>query len=866
MTSRGTHAGETSRPTAVPAARDEVPAASSTRIARASTPRSPERGVKKGSVTMTTELTLLEKAALLSGASVWETRAVERAGIRALNLSDGPHGIRKQLGSGDHLGLNGSAPATCFPTAATVANAWDVSLAEKVGEALGAEAASLDVDVVLGPGLNIKRSPLCGRNFEYFSEDPFLSGKLAAGYVRGIQSQGASACPKHFAANSQEHRRMASDSVVDERTLREIYLTAFEIVVREAQPRSIMSAYNKINGEYAHENAHLLQDVLRDEWGFDGAVVSDWGGSNDAIAAVKAGGTLEMPSPGLDSARQLLAAVEAGTLTEAEIDVRVAEMRTLVDRIDPALAREVDAQAHHELARRVAEASHVLLKNDEALLPLAAGTRVAVIGDFARTPRYQGAGSSLVNPTQLSTALEALEGSSLDVVRYAQGFRRTGGADEALAAEAVEAARDADVVLLYLGLDETSESEGNDRTHMELPLNQVELLNRLRQSTDRIVVVLAAGSAVEMPWIDDARAILHGYLGGQAGAEATVNVLTGEVNPSGRLAETYPLRLADNPTHAYYPGEEESAEYREGLYVGYRYYSTAEVPVLFPFGYGLSYTTFEYGDVTVDDAGATFTVTNTGAVAGAEVAQLYVGRVSAGVHRPVRELKGFHKALLAPGESVTVTIPFDEYTFRHFSVENASWTVEAGEYQIGIGASVEDIRASARLEVAGREPVVTDAASPYATGAVTDVSDADFAALLGRRLPTLEDGRRALEANSPLLAMHQARSPLARLAARVLRSLIERSQRKGKPDLNLYFLYNMPFRAIAKMTNGSVSMEMVDSIVVMVNGRHLAGLGGIVSGFFRNARTSRRLAAELASPGDAGAPQSPSTDAARTSA
>ncbi|WP_062461419.1 glycoside hydrolase family 3 C-terminal domain-containing protein [Demequina soli] len=798
---------------------------------------------------MTDELTLLEKAALLSGASVWETRAVPRAGIRAINLSDGPHGIRKQLGSGDHLGINGSAPATCFPTAATVANSWDVDLAAQVGEALGAEAAALDVDVVLGPGLNIKRSPLCGRNFEYFSEDPFLSGKLAAGYVRGIQAQGVAACPKHFAANSQEHRRMASDSVVDERTLRELYLSAFEIVVREAAPQAIMSSYNKVNGAYAHENAHLLQVILRDEWGFDGAVVSDWGGSNDAVAAVAAGGTLEMPSPGLDSARQLVAAVTEGRLSEADLDARVAEMRALVERIDPSLARVADAEAHHVLARRVAEASHVLLKNDDALLPLAAGTRVAVIGDFAETPRYQGAGSSLVNPTQVTTALGALDASSLEVTRYAQGFRRHGGADEALAAEAVAAAREADVVLMYLGLDETSESEGNDRSHLELPLNQVELLNRVRQATDRIVVVLSAGSVVEMDWIDDARAILHGYLGGQAGAEATVNVLTGAVNPSGRLAETYPIALEDNPSHAYYPGRAEVAEYREGLYVGYRYYTSAGIPVRFPFGFGLSYTTFAYGDVTVDDAGVTFTVENTGPVAGAEVAQVYVGRVSNGVHRPVRELKGFRKVALEPGERATVTVPFDGSTFRHYSVARGAWSVEAGEYEVAVGASVEDIRGSATLRVAG-DPTTIDRRAElpsYYAATVTDVDDAEFAALLGRALPRPTAGRVDLDANSPLLAMHEARSPLARVAARALRSLIARSERKGKPDLNLYFLYNMPFRAMAKMTNGAMSTEMVDSIVTLVNGRHLRGIGGIVSGFVRNARESKRLAADLAS-------------------
>lgn len=799
---------------------------------------------------MTDDLTLLEKAALLSGASVWETRAVARAGIRALNLSDGPHGIRKQLGSGDHLGINGSAPATCFPTAATVANSWDIELATEVGQALGAEAAALDVDVVLGPGLNIKRSPLCGRNFEYFSEDPYLSGKLASAYVRGIQSQGVAACPKHFAANSQEHRRMASDSIVDERTLREIYLVAFEMVVREAAPLSIMSSYNKINGEYAHENRHLLGDILRDEWGFDGAVVSDWGGSNDAVAAARAGGTLEMPSPGLDSVRQLLDALDNGTLTEAQLDARVAEMRTLVERIDPSLARTVDAQAHHALAKRVAEASHVLLKNDDDLLPLAAGTTVAVIGDFAQTPRYQGAGSSVVNPTQLSTALDVISQSPLSAVSYSQGFRRSGGEDEELATQAVAAAREADVVLLYLGLDETSESEGNDRVHLDLPRNQVALLNRVRQASDRIVVVLSAGSVVEMPWIADATAVLHGYLGGQAGAEATVAVLTGEINPSGRLAETYPIRLEDNASHAYYPGHDEPAEYREGIYVGYRYYLTAQVPVLFPFGFGLSYTTFEYSDVVVERSGVTFRVTNTGPVAGAEVAQVYVGRTSNGVHRPVRELKGFDKVSLQAGASRLVTVPFTDQTFRHFSVNRDSWIVEGGDYWVGVGASVEDIRGEGTLRVEGDTTAMDRRAElpSYYSGKVTQVSDAEFAILLGRDLPMQATERRPLGANSPLLAMHHAPSPVARFGARTLRSLIARAERKGKPDLNLYFLYNMPFRAIGKMTNGAVSQEMVGSLVAMVNGKHWRGIRGFVSGFVRNRRASSELAKQLATP------------------
>ena len=798
---------------------------------------------------MSDELTLLEKAALLSGASVWESREVSRLGIRSLTLSDGPHGIRKQVGSSDHLGINGSMPATCFPTAATVANSWDVELAAQVGEALGAEAVSLGVDVVLGPGLNIKRSPLCGRNFEYFSEDPYLSGMMAAGYVRGIQSRGVAACPKHFAANSQELRRMSSDSVVDERTLREIYLTAFEIVVREAGPKALMSAYNKVNGVYAHESAHLLIDILREEWGFDGAVVSDWGGSNDAVEAVRAGGTLEMPSPGLDSARQLVAAVAQGRLTEVELDARVAEMRDLVQRIRPRRDRVVDADAHHDLARRVAEASQVLLKNDEATLPLAAGTRVAVIGDFAETPRYQGAGSSLVHPTRLTTALEALDASSLEVVRYAQGFRCTGGTDAALLAEALDAAAAADVALVYLGLDETSESEGNDRTHLRLADNQVALLTAVRRVAGRVVVVLSAGSVVEMPWLSHVDALVHGYLGGQAGAEATVNVLTGAVNPSGRLAETYPVRLEDTASHRYYPAVEEVAEYREGIYVGYRHTETAGTPILFPFGFGLGYTTFAYADLVVDDAGATFTIENAGTVAGAEVAQLYVGRRSpSAVHRPARELKGFRKVHLAPGEKVTVTVPFDRYTFRHFDVARDAWQVEAGEFQVSVGSHVADLSLTAVHRVPGDETAQRPTDLPsYDAGAVTAVSDEEFAALLGRQV----DGRTPggpLGANAPLLAMHDARSPIARFAARVLVRLIARSMRRGTPDLNLLFLYNMPFRAMAKMTNGAVTTEMVESIVAIVNGRFFRGVGGLVAGYVRGLRSTRRLASELTRP------------------
>ena len=799
---------------------------------------------------MTAELTVLEKAALLSGKNVWETRSVPRAGIRSLFLSDGPHGVRKQLGSSDHLGLHASQEATCFPTAATVANSWDPELAEEIGRALGAEAAEQGVDVLLGPGLNIKRSPLGGRSFEYFSEDPLLSGRLAAGYVRGIQSHGVAACPKHFAANSQELRRMVNDSVVDERTLREIYLTGFEIVVQDSAPRAIMSAYNLVNGTYANENAHLLQEILRDEWGFTGAVVTDWGGSNDIVEGVRAGSTLEMPAAGLDSARQLVAAVEEGRLPEADLDARVAELRTLVaESRAPGTAEAVDQDAHHDLARRAAARSAVLLKNEGSRLPLAEGTRVAVVGDFAQTPRYQGAGSSAVNPTRLDSVLDVLgraDGSGLRMTTYAQGFRRGSAPDAALVGEAVAAARQADVVLLFLGLDEIAESEGLDRSHLRLPAAQTELLAAVAAANPEVVVVLSAGGVVEMPWLASCRALVHGYLAGQAGAGALLDVLTGVVDPSGRLAETVPLALSDTPTARTFPGTERTAEYREGLYVGYRYYTTAGVPVAFPFGFGLSYTSFEHSDLVVAEDGVQVTVRNTGDRDGADVVQVYVRRTSAGVHRPDRELKGFARVEVPAGGSVTVTVPLDARAFRHYDVGSGSWQVEQGEYEVLVGANVDDTPLSGTLVVRGTMPAGTaDEALPsHQTGHVQSVGDAEFAALLGRPVPQAA-WTGDLGPNDALGRMESARSPLARLAYKVLAWRLRGSEKKGTPDLNTLFMLNMPFRAIGKMTNGMVSTEMVDGIVRIVNGHLLTGGAATVRGLVRNLRANRRTARAL---------------------
>ena len=791
-----------------------------------------------------TKLNLEQKCALLSGDTVFTTRGYKNAGVPSITLSDGPNGVRKQAGAADHLGLNPSVPATCFPTAATVACSWDPALGEEIGRAMGEEAAAQEVAVLLGPGLNTKRSPLCGRNFEYFSEDPYLSGKMAAAYVRGIQSEGISACPKHFAVNSQELRRMASDSVVDERTLRELYLTGFEIVVKEAHPKALMSSYNLINGIYANENAHLLQDILREEWGFDGAVVTDWGGSNDHALGVKNGSTLEMPAPGGDAVRELMAAVRSGKITEADVDARLDELLTLVLDTHAAVerhSRNFDADAHHALARRAAGESVVLLKNDDALLPLAEGTRVAVIGDFAEAPRYQGAGSSAVNSIKVDTFLDCLNDSGLHSVGFAPGFDRQGKPEAAKQAEAVALAAEADAVLLCLGLDEIKESEGLDRADMKLADNQIELLQAVREANPNTVVIVNAGASLETPWLAHCKALVYGALGGQAGAGAMVDVLTGKINPGGKLAETWANAYADTPARDHFAGPGRTVQYREGLYVGYRYYQTAGVPVAFPFGHGLSYTQFAYSDLHADAHSATLTVTNTGDRAGAEIVQLYVAKPNAEIFRPAQELKTFAKVQLAAGESKTVTLTLDDKAFRYWNTRTDSWEVEGGTYELRVGASSADIRLTAAVEVIG-----TDALNPYAgkalphyqSGKVQTVPDAEWETLLGRPIP---DDRVKIDRNMTLGELNHGRSPLGWLVWAVLTALLNASYKKGKPDLNVLFQYNMPLRALAKMTNGAISMGMVDGIVMEVQGFWFIGLVRVIFEAVKNVILNAQL-------------------------
>ena len=772
-------------------------------------------------------LDLEQKCALLSGSTVFTTRALPGKGVPAITLSDGPNGVRKQAGAADHLGLNPSVPATCFPTSATVANSWDPALGEAVGAAMGEEAAAQGVSVLLGPGLNIKRSPLCGRNFEYFSEDPYLAGKMAAAYVRGIQKNGIAACPKHFAVNSQELRRMASDSIVDERTLRELYLTGFEMVVKEAQPKTIMSSYNLINGTYANENAHLLQDILRRDWGFEGAVVTDWGGSNDHALGVKNGSTLEMPAPGGDAIRELMKAVQTGKITEADVDARLEELLELVFTTKAAVDAapgKFDADAHHALARRVAAQSIVLLKNENSLLPLIKKEKVAVIGDFAQTPRYQGAGSSAVNSIKVDSFLDCLAQSGLNSIGYAKGFDRQGKPDEALKTEAVQLAENADVVLLFMGLDEIKESEGIDRADMKLVDNQLALLTAVAAVNPNVVVLLSAGSSLESQWVKDCKALVYGCLGGQAGAGALVDVLTGAQNPCGKLAETWACSHDDTPAKENFGGDGPTVEYREGLYVGYRYYDTAGVPTAFPFGYGLSYTTFAYSDLKTDETGVTLTVTNTGSCAGAEVVQLYVAKPDAKIFRPAKELKGFTKVYLAAGESKTVTIPLDDKAFRYWNVATHRWEVEGGSYQLLAGASSADIRLTTAVTVEGTgapDPYAGKNLEHYRTAQVQNVPDAEFEALLGRPIP---ENRVRIDRNMTLGEMGHGRSPLGWLVAAVLGALLRRSIKRGKPDLNILFQYNMPLRALAKMTNGAISMGMVDGIVMELQGFWIIGM------------------------------------------
>ena len=793
-------------------------------------------------------LGLLEKAALLSGGGAWKSRALPRRGLPALFFSDGPHGIRKQEGVGDHLGLNASLPATCFPTAATVANSWDTALAEEVGEALGSEARSQGVDILLGPGLNIKRSPLCGRNFEYFSEDPYLSGKLAAAYVRGIQRGGALACVKHYAVNSQEFRRMTLNAEVDERALREIYLTGFEIAVKEGKPGALMTSYNQVNGLQSNENPQLMLEILRKEWGYDGMVVTDWGGSDDHIRGIQCRTTIEMPDPGLHAAREVMHAVERGELSEAEIDACLSDYFRTLRRVavQAKKAKPVDPLRQHALARRAARESAVLLKND-GILPLTGEETVALIGDFARVPRYQGAGSSLVNSRRVETLRGQLTqrlGQKLlgTVSGYARHGNDTKRQEARRLRKALRLARRADCVIFCGGLDEMAETEGLDRKTLALPTAQRRALRALAAVNPNIVLVLSAGSVVDLAPAATARAILHGYLGGEAGAGAMAELLYGDANPSGKLAESYPLALSDTPAYPYRKLRGNCAEYRESIYVGYRYYDKAKVPLRYPFGFGLSYTRFAYEDLRLSEAGVRFRLRNTGSRAGAEIAELYICAAESETFRPEKELKGFAKVFLKAGEEREVFIPFDDKSFRVFDSVANRFLEESGRYRILIGASAADIRLNGELVRAGEKlgrPDEKKRLPHYFSGAAQQIGRAEFERLLGRKLERHPIAGELLRGDA-LHELRRSRGLLARLLYRQLRRALNRSAARREPDLNLIFAYHMPFRAFSKFGSGKISPGMTEGLLMMLNGHLFGGFRKFVIESIKNRRENRR--------------------------
>ncbi|MEO2215364.1 glycoside hydrolase family 3 C-terminal domain-containing protein [Paenibacillus amylolyticus] len=667
-----------------------------------------ERNIKE----LVQRMTLEEKAGMCSGLDFWHLKGVERLGIPSIMVTDGPHGLRKQDGSADHLGLTSSVPATCFPSAAGLASSWDKELARQVGVALGEECQAEDVAVLLGPGVNIKRSPLGGRNFEYFSEDPLLSTQMATGHIQGVQSQGVGTSLKHFAVNNQEERRMSIDAVVDERTLREIYLASFEGAVKDGQPWTVMCSYNKVNGTYAGENEWLLTDILKDEWGHEGLVVSDWGAVNERADALAAGLELEMPTSGGIGERKVIDAVESGQLSLDKLDRAVERLLKLIfNAVDQKQdGATYNKDEHHQLARKVAAESMVLLKNEEGILPLGREGEVALIGAFARKPRFQGGGSSHINPTKVDDIVEEMTQVAGEGVTfsYAPGYRiEADDVDETLMQEAVQAAQSADTAVVFVGLPDRYESEGYDRAHLRLPDNHIRLIEEIAKVQSHVVVVLSNGSPVEMPWLPQVQAVLEAYLGGQAVGGAIADLLYGEVNPSGKLAETFPAKLSHNPSYLNFPGEGDHVDYREGIFVGYRYYDKKELEPLFPFGYGLSYTTFEYADLKVDRTELTdqdevnvhVRVTNTGDIAGKEIVQLYVSDVESTVIRPVRELKAFAKVALEPGESKVVSFTLNKRSFAYYNVNMKDWHVETGEFDIQVGSSSRDIHVHARVNV-----------------------------------------------------------------------------------------------------------------------------------------------------------------------
>lgn len=794
-------------------------------------------------------MSLEEKAALCSGRDFWHTEPVDKAGLPSVLLTDGPHGLRKQ--KGDFGGFStDSHESTCFPTASCLASSWDRELLREVGEALGEECVEQDVAVLLGPGANIKRSPLCGRNFEYFSEDPLLSGELAGAMIQGIQSKGAGASLKHFAVNNQESNRMTIDALVDERALREIYLAGFETAVKKGKPHTVMCSYNRVNGTYASQNRFLLTEILRNEWGFDGVVVSDWGAVSDRVAALQAGLDLEMPGPCPENDRAIVDAVRSGKLDESVLDEAVARILRLVLRYQSGRKEknEIDREAHHRLAVKAAAEGAVLLKNEDGILPLRKGMRVALIGEFAKHPRYQGAGSSLVKPWRLENAYD--QGVRLDYhssITYSRGYDiRSDKPDQKLIEEACEAAKAADVAIILAGLTDDYESEGFDRTHMKMPPSHNILISEVAKANPNVVVVLCNGAPVEMPWIDEVKAVLELYLSGQGGGTALWKLLYGEANPCGKLAETFPRRLEDCPCSAWFPMGPKAVEYRESIYVGYRYYDTAGVEPLFPFGHGLSYTRFEYCDLVLESGRITdgdklnlsFKIKNTGTMAGKEIAQVYVRDVESTIFRPDKELKEFVKVSLEPGEEKVVRISLDSRAFAFYDARSGKWKVESGEFEILVGASSRDIRLKARVLVESGDEQDVEAwdmrdllPSYYSPKPAWDIPTAEFEMLYGKTVahPPVH-GKGTFTKDSTLNEVSRV------FAGRVFRNIIFRTARKMYRDkdektarMMLKSLGETPLRQLCQNTGGRISHKTIDGLVMIFNGKLFKGIARILS-------------------------------------
>lgn len=685
------------------------------------------------------KLSLEQKAKMCSGSSFWTLEPVEEAGIPAVTVTDGPCGLRKQLDVGDHLGLNASIKAVSYPTGSCVASSFDRELLRSLGETLGDECQAEDVAVILGPAANIKRSPLCGRNFEYFSEDPYITGELSASYINGVQSKNVGVSLKHFCANNQETRRLTSSSNMDERTLREIYLAGFEKAVKQSKPWTVMNSYNRLNGTYVGEDHRILTDILRDEWGFDGYVVSDWGAVNDRVAGIKAGSDLEMPGGGSINDNKILEAVKCGELKEEILDTALERILTVTAKYLENRDTEAkwDFEADHEFARKAAGESMVLLKND-GILPLDKNKKIAFIGKYAAQPRFQGGGSSHVNSYKVTGAVEAAKDCNIS---YAQGFiTEKDEVDDTLLAEAVEAAKNSDVAVLFVGLPDQLESEGFDRKNLDIPQCQVQLIDEVSKVQKNTVVIVHCGGSIVMPWLDKVGAVIYAYLGGEAVGLAECDILFGDVNPSGKLAETFLNKIEDSSAYLFYLGEKDNTDYREGIFVGYRYYDKKKTDVLFPFGYGISYTSFDYSDIKVssseindtDSLTVTAKITNTGKVFGKEVVQLYVRNAAGSAIRPIRELKGFTKVALKPGETKEVCFKLDKRSFAYYNIETSDWLVETGVYGIEIGKSSREICLEASVKVIGTAAINTKFSLNSTIGDVmsTPKGQAIFAQLL----------------------------------------------------------------------------------------------------------------------------------------